>query len=115
MYPVIAATHAPAGLGLSSNEIASSLAFVSPVIFFVQIIGYPMISRRISILNMWRLAAVLTSTVYCLAPPIIRIGSDQVRWTMLMALLGLRFVTVVIGWTSIAVLVRSSFLLLKTL
>ncbi|KAL2752847.1 hypothetical protein ACRALDRAFT_213193 [Sodiomyces alcalophilus JCM 7366] len=68
MYPAIAATRQPIGLGFSSSEIAKTLLFLSPVVLAIQFVGYPALSKRLTYATLWRTSSILFLVVYMSFP-----------------------------------------------
>jgi hypothetical protein len=108
MYPAIAATRRPIGLGFSSNDIAKTLLFLSPVVFIVQFFGYPMLSKRLTYTTLWRVSSILFLVVYVSFPFTTELPTKSwLQWSYLYLLLAARITAVVIGYTSVAILVRA--------
>lgn len=108
MYPAIAATSPPIGLGFSSNEIAKTLLFLSPVVFTVQFVGYPVLSKRLTYANLWRISSVFFLVVYMAFPFLMELpNKSYLQWSCLYLLLAMRISAVVIGYTSVAILVSA--------
>jgi hypothetical protein len=114
MYPLIAATAPPIGLGFSSHQIARSLLVLGPVVLLIQLICYPWLAKRLSYVSLWRLSALMFLAAYVGLPllPLLKAGT-ALQWVCLCTTLGCRVAAVVIGYTSIAILVcpfRNTFL-----
>lgn len=110
-YAVFAATSNPAGLSFSSKDIALSLSLMGPVILIAQLVLFPFLCRYFSALGLWRTSAAFFAVVYpifSLLPQISESHEGRMRtaqWTLLLVLLGVRFATNVVAYTSMAVLV----------
>lgn len=114
-YAVFAATPNPAGLSFTSNDIAFSLSLMGPVILIAQLVLFPFLCRYFSALGLWRTSAAFFAVVYpifSLLPQISESNEGRMRtaqWTLLLVLLGIRFATNVVAYTSMAVLVGWGF------
>ena len=110
-YAVFAATPNPAGLSFTSNDIALSLSLMRPVILITQVVLFPLLCRYFSALGLWRTSAAFFAVVYpifSLLPQLSeshKEGMVTAQWTILLVLLGVRFATNVVAYTSMAVLV----------
>ncbi|KAF1818301.1 MFS general substrate transporter [Dissoconium aciculare CBS 342.82] len=105
MYPVVAATLPPIGLGYTSIQVATTLLLTSPVLFAVQLIGYPILSTRFSYTKLWGLSSILFLFVYLACPfAILLPAGSWLQWSSFCGLLAIRISAVVIGYTSLAVL-----------
>ena len=108
MYPAIAATSQPTGLGFSSSEIAKTLLFLSPVVLTVQFVGYPALSTRLTYATLWRISSILFLVVYMIFPFTMDLpNKSYLQWSFLCLLLAFRVSAVVIGYTSVAILVSA--------
>lgn len=108
MYPAIAATKQPVGLGFSSSEIAKTLLFLSPVVLVTQFVGYPVFSRRLTYATLWRISSILFLVVYLSFPVTVELPSKSLlQWGYLYFFLAIRIAAVVVGYTSVAILVRT--------
>lgn len=106
MYPAIAATSQPVGLGFSSSEIARTLLFLSPIVLTVQFVVYPKLSKRFSYPTLLRASSILFLIVYISFPFVVGLSSKSwLQWICLLVLLAIRITAVVIGYTSMAILV----------
>lgn len=108
MYPAIAATKLPIGLGFTSSEIARTLLFLSPIVLTVQFVGYPMLSQRLTYATLWRISSIFFLVVYISFGFVLELPNKSLlQWSCLYLLLGMRIAAVVIGYTSVAILVRA--------
>jgi hypothetical protein len=108
MYPVVAATRPPDGLGYTSSQIATTLLLTSPVLLIVQLVGYPILSTRFSYTALWGSSSVMFLLVYLAYPFALLLPTGSwLQWSCICGLLGIRISAVVIGYTSLAVLVRA--------
>ena len=108
MYPVIAATEQPIGLGFSSNTIAQSLMILCPFLVLFQIGIYPQLSKWLSYGALWRLSSLVFIAVYLAFGFIPSLnGSPSLQLICLYALLAIRVGAVVVGYTSVAILVST--------
>ena len=113
-YVIFAATpkSTGAGLGFSAPEIASSLSLMGPTIFIVQLVGFPLLNSRFTTLTLWRGSAIMISVLYPLFSllPHLNPNKDKgaengTQWVFLILLLWGRFAVIIIGYTSISILV----------
>lgn len=108
MYPVIAATDEPIGLGFTPGQIAQSLLFLGPVVLIVQLLCFPSLAKRMTYVGLWRMSSGMFCAAYVLFPLLVT-GVPRtpvaVQAVELAIVLGIRVAAVVIGYTSIAILV----------
>ncbi|KAL1588455.1 hypothetical protein WHR41_03127 [Cladosporium halotolerans] len=109
MYPAIAATKLPIGLGFTSSDIARTLLFLGPIVLTVQFVGYPMLSQRLTYATLWRISSILFLVVYISFGFVLELPNKSLlQWSCLYLLLGMRIAAVVIGYTSVAILLTLS-------
>lgn len=94
------------GLGFRPKDIATSLSLMGPVIFIAQLWGYPFLNSRLDTLKLWYISSVGFATVYPLVSLMPMIQQEGMRWVCLQLLLAVRFVGLVIGYTSLNILVN---------
>lgn len=109
MYPVIAASAPPIGYGFTAKQIARSLLVLGPFAIFTQLVCYPWLSKRVSYVSSWRISSVLFLFIYGIFPllPGPESAPAWLEWMCLLFALAIRIAGLVIGYTSIAVLVSS--------
>lgn len=107
MYPVIAASAPPIGYGFTAKQIARSLLVLGPFAIFTQLVCYPWLSKRVSYVSSWRISSVMFLFIYGIFPfvPGPQTAPAWLEWTCLLLALSVRIAGLVIGYTSIAVLV----------
>ncbi|GIZ45926.1 hypothetical protein CKM354_000907200 [Cercospora kikuchii] len=107
MYPVIAASAPPIGYGFTAKQIARSLLVLGPFAIFTQLVCYPWLSKRVSYVSSWRISSVLFLFIYGIFPllPGPESAPAWLEWMCLLFALAIRIAGLVIGYTSIAVLV----------
>lgn len=79
---------------------------MGPVIFLVQLLGYPFLNARFNTLTLWITSAGAFAVVYPLFSLLPSARMAWARWAGLMVLLAVRFSFVVVGYTSLNILVR---------
>ncbi|RAL01131.1 MFS transporter [Aspergillus ibericus CBS 121593] len=103
-------TSPPVGLGFTSAQIAKTLSCMSPVLLLAQFVGYPILSRYLSPLGLWRWSTVTFILVYPLFPFLPRLTAPSVDrpvlWAALLLILAGRFVAIVVAYTSMAVMLN---------
>ena len=112
IYAVFAATSGAAGLGFSSGDIAFSLSLMGPCILVAQLVLFPHLNNCFSTLTLWRFSAAVLAIAYPLFSLLPHVANSQHGegrtglWICLLILLAVRFTANVVGYTSMAVLVR---------
>ncbi|KAF7507756.1 hypothetical protein GJ744_010185 [Endocarpon pusillum] len=94
------------GLGFRPKDIATSLSLMGPVIFIAQLWGYPFLNSRLDTLKLWYISSAGFATVYPLVSLMPMIQQEGMRWVCLQLLLAVRFMSLVVGYTSLNILVN---------
>lgn len=93
---------------MGSQSIAKALSFAGPVML-ITLLLFPWVHRKLGAIILWRSTAVIFIVVYplfSLLPNLSQCG-PVVRWIALLSLIALRYMSLVVGITSINILVRT--------
>lgn len=82
---------------------------MGPVIFLVQLFGYPLLNARFSTLTLWLTSSAVFASIYPLFSLLPMITGASIRWASLLLLLAIRIAFVVVGYTSLNILVCYSW------
>jgi hypothetical protein len=80
---------------------------MGPIIFLAQLWGYPLLNARLNTRRLWYLSAAAFALVYPLVSLVPRLHNETMRWAVLLVLLAARSFSVVVGYTSLNILVNS--------
>lgn len=109
LFPLFSALSSSSGAGLSftPKEIAAALSFAGPAML-VALLLYPLVARRLTSLNLWRLVAAVFVAVYTPVSllPLLNDAAPPLRWGSLLTLVLIRYGTLVVAFTAVNVLVR---------
>jgi len=85
---------------------------MGPVILLAQLVLFPLMCRYFSALGLWRTSAAFFAVVYPVFSLLPQMSKDHQegmgtpQWIILLVLLGIRFTTNVVAYTSVAILVN---------
>ena len=112
-YPILASTLPPNGLGFKASEIGFTLSIMGPVVVATALLLFPVLSRRFSVLLISETTCISFSIIYILFSllPNVKFYSEQTpssfQVLMLCILMGLRFATNVVSYTSLGIIVST--------
>ncbi|EPS39328.1 hypothetical protein H072_6931 [Dactylellina haptotyla CBS 200.50] len=112
LFPLFAAASSDGnvGLGYTASQIASALSLMGIVIFFAQLVLYPLLNVRFNTLSLWRVSTASFVFIYPLFPliPGLARSGYLVQKAVILVCMASRFTAIVIAYTSINILMNNS-------
>ncbi|CAG8950776.1 hypothetical protein HYFRA_00002990 [Hymenoscyphus fraxineus] len=111
-YPIFASTPPPNGLGFTSSEIGLTLSVMGPIVLGSSLVIFPFLNNRVSTVRLSQFTAAIFAIVYILFSLIPDVSTHDPQTTRvlqisaLFSLMGIRFATNVIAYTSLGILLN---------